>query len=471
MSRKEHKYESLPTIKTDYLLIGAGIMSATLGVLLKKLYPASQIHITERLGNCGLESSYGLNNAGTGHAGYCELNYTPLNENNEIDISKAVKVNKAFKKSLEFWQYLIGGEEIISDFLHPIPHYAFVQGEEDVKFLSMRHEAMKKEACFSDIQFSNDSNELYKWLPLVMRGRDKTQPVAATRANNGYDVDYGKLTDYLISYLEIKNVDITYNQEVIDLYKSGDKWFVIQRDREIQELSKIESGFVFIGAGGAAINLLEKSGIPSSRNYGGFPVSGEWLICYNPKIGEEHHAKVYGRPSEGSPPMSVPHLDARIINGRSCLLFGPFAGLSTKFLKFGSKWDFFKSIRFGNLWTMINAGLRNMPLNKYLFKELLKNDSDRFKVLQSYYPMAKKWNWRTLVAGQRVQMIKNEDGKGVIEFGTEIVVDTDGSLACLLGASPGASTSVKIMIDVLEKCFPFDQETKNKITEMIPSYN
>jgi malate dehydrogenase (quinone) len=467
---KIKKYSKLDVATTDYLLIGAGVMSATLGTILKQIDPSKSITISEKLSSFALESSNVLNNAGTGHAGYCEINYTPLVESNTIDVTKAVKVNNAFLKSLEFWKYLIEKGLIKSDFLHNVPHYCFVSGNKDVEFLKMRYFAMKSKENFSNMDFSEDFDEISKWLPLMMNGRDKSEKVAATKVSNGYDVDFGKLTGYLIDYLGNNDVNINYNKEIIDLYKIDQEWHVIQRDLITNQLTCLKTKFVFIGAGGAAITLLEKSGIPEGKNYGGFPVSGQWLICNNPDVVSQHHAKVYGKPSVGSPPMSVPHLDTRIINGKNCLLFGPFAGMSTKFLKNGSNFDWFKSIRLNNIWTIISAGLYNMGLNKYLIGELIKGDDDKFEVLRTYYPEANKKDWKLSVAGQRVQIIKKFNGKGVIEFGTEVVSDSKGSLACLLGASPGASTSVKIMIDLLNQCFQLDEKTKTKISEMIPSY-
>ena len=475
MIDKQAKYGDIPTSNTDYFLIGAGIMSAHLGVLLNSISPNKKILILERLSDCALESSAALNNAGTGHAGYCELNYTPIYDlTGDIDITKAVKVNNAFTKSLEFWQHMINEGTIPSDFLHPVPHYVFVNGEKDVEFLSARYKAMITDSRFKDMEFTNDREVIKEWLPLVMDGRDDIEPVAATRMINGYDIDFGKLTKYLINKLITNGIKIKYNREIIDLYKvsddEGTKWHVIQRNLLTKEVSKIITSFVFIGSGGASINLLHKSGISAGSRYGGFPVSGQWLICRKPEVVNQHHAKVYGKPSVGAPPMSVPHLDTRIIDNEACLLFGPFAGLSTKFLKHGSNLDFFKSITIGNLPVMLDAGIRNIPLSKYLVRELVKGRKARFKTLQSYFPNADINDWELSTAGQRVQIIKEVDGKGIIEFGTEIVTDSDGSLACLLGASPGASTSVKVMVDVLNECFNLDDEARGVILKMIPSY-
>lgn len=463
------KYSKLPKVECDAFLIGAGIMSTTLGALLKQLKSNWKIMIGERLQDSGLESSSSLNNAGTGHAGYCELNYTPEDKDGSIDIKKALKVNASFEKSKEFWEYLISKGEIKADFFTSVPHMNFVSGEKDVTYLKKRYDALVTHKSFDTMEYTTDTDVIEKWIPLVMKGRDKSIPVAATRIL-GLDVDFGKLTKYLAAYLHRNDIQIKHNQDVIDLYKENGKWNVIQKDVFTETLTRIETNFLFIGAGGAAISLLEKSGIPEGKGYGGFPVSGEWLICDNQDVVSQHDAKVYGKPITGSPPMSVPHLDTRVINGRKCLLFGPYAGLSTKFLKNGSFMDFFKSIRFSNIGTMLDAGIRNIPLTKYLMSELFKTKSARFKVLQSYYPTANKKDWNLAVAGQRVQIIKSENGKGVIEFGTEIVSSSDGSIAALLGASPGASTAVKIMLDLVEKCLDVDDDIQYKISEIFPTY-
>lgn len=470
---KSEKYKDIPTKHTDVFIVGAGIMSATLATLIRIIKPTDRITIVERLPKCGQESSDSLNNAGTGHAGYCELNYTPMDDNGKIDITKAVKVNKAFQKSLDFWGALQRIGVLTPKIYNMVPHYTFVEGRENVEFLRKRHYSLRQHEAFSHMVFSDYGPMILNELPLIMEGREIGQhatPVAITKAYNGFDVDFGLITKQLIAGLKNRQTLIRYNQEVIDLYKDGDLWYVIVKNLINDEVIKFETEFVFIGAGGAAINLLEKSEIPEGKGYGGFPVSGEWLICKNQDVVERHNAKVYGRPSVGSPPMSVPHLDTRIIDGEKCLLFGPFAGMSTKFLKNGSYTDFFKSIRLSNIGIMLDAGARNLPLTKYLAKELIKGPTARFNVLKSYYPKANKKDWQLSVAGQRVQVIKQVDGKGVIEFGTEIVTSKDGSLACLLGASPGASTSVSAMLEVLEKCFVDELENSDTLSQYIPTY-
>src|SRR4051812_9268177 len=466
------------TDKPDVVLIGAGIMSATLGVLLKILHPDLQIQIFERLDVVAGESSDAWNNAGTGHSAFCELNYTPLSADGSVDIKKAIKIAESFELSREFWAYLIKQNFLKNpeSFIHNVPHMSFVWGAENVAYLKKRQEAMIKNPLFKGMQFSDNVAQLKKWMPLVMEGRDLSIPVAATYMGTGTDINFGALTRALFDYLKnLNGVQLHLSTEVTDLEKIEDgSWDVKTKTMKTDEKRFVNAGFVFIGAGGGALPLLEKSDIEEAEGYGGFPVSGQWLRCTNEKIIEQHHAKVYGKASVGSPPMSVPHLDTRIIDDKKALLFGPFAGFSTKFLKQGSYWDLPASLELDNVIPMISAGLHNLPLTKYLIHQARQSPDDRLKALREYFPYAEKKDWELVIAGQRVQVIKkDEEEGGVLEFGTEIVHDADGSLAALLGASPGASTSVAIMLDILKSCFYTKLNYggwKEKIKEMIPSY-
>jgi len=273
----------------------------------------------------------------------------------------------------------------------------------------------------------------------------------------------------------LPGVSFRLAHEVRDIKKEKDgTWTIEAKNLTTGNKRSIETGFIFIGAGGGSLPLLEKSDIPESKGYGGFPVSGQWLICSNPDIIARHHAKVYGKASVGSPPMSVPHLDTRVIDGRRSLLFGPYAGFSTKFLKNGSFWDLPGSIKLSNIKPMVMAGVRNIPLTKYLIEQVSQSAEDRLEALQEYMPSAKMDDWILETAGQRVQVIKkSEEEGGILEFGTEVVSAADGSIAALLGASPGASTAVAIMLDLLKRCFPDQLKTaawQMKLREIIPSY-
>ena len=453
-------------------------MSATLGILLKELQPTCTIQIFERLDVAAAESSEAWNNAGTGHSAFCELNYTPQQEDGDIDIAKALKIAESFEVSKQFWTYLVQKDLLGApqNFIRPISHMSFVWGEDNVTYLKKRHERLTESHLFSGMQYSEDHAQLMQWIPLVMEGRDTNQKVAATRMEMGTDVNFGSLTRDMFNRLQqMDGVSLYFNHEVRDLEQCGDgRWKIEVKDETSGNKRDVFAKFVFIGAGGGSLPLLLKSGIPESKGFGGFPVSGQWLKCINPRVIEKHNAKVYGKASVGAPPMSVPHLDTRVINGEKALLFGPYAGFSTKFLKQGSFMDLLTSVRFSNIRPMLAAGYHNIPLTKYLIDQVRQSPEDRLEALKEYLPSAKMEDWELEVAGQRVQVIKkDEEEGGILEFGTEVVSAADGSIAALLGASPGASTAVSIMLSLLEHCFKQQvqqDEWQAKIKQMIPSY-
>jgi malate dehydrogenase (quinone) len=465
-------------LTADVVLIGAGIMSATLGVLLKELNPALTIAIYERLDAVAAESSDAWNNAGTGHSAFCELNYTPERADGSIDISKADKIAEQFELSKQFWTYLVQKGELPdpTSFIKAIPHMSFVWGAANVEYLRKRHAALLDSPLFQGMEFSTDPAQIEQWIPLVMDGRDPAEPVAATYMPIGTDVNFGALTHTMFDKLRAQpGVQFHLGHEVTDFKKKEDGvWRIKVKDLATGNKETVRAHFVFIGAGGGSLPLLEKSGIPEAHGFGGFPVSGQWLKCTNPEVIARHEAKVYGKPAVGSPPMSMPHLDTRQINGRKELLFGPYAGFSTKFLKQGSYTDLFRSIELGNIRPLLYAGARNMGLTRYLIGQVLQTPEQRIAALRDYYPEARPSDWQLAVAGQRVQVIKKDKEKGgVLEFGTEVVAAADGSLAALLGASPGASTAVAIMLDLVQRCFPTESATPEwqaKFHLMIPSF-
>ena len=446
-------------LTADVVLIGAGIMSATLGVLLKELDPHLTLAIYERLDQVAAESSDAWNNAGTGHSAFCELNYTPQRLDGSIDIDKADKIAEQFELSKQFWASLVAAGQLpaAAQFIHSIPHMSFVWGADNVEYLRRRHAALLHSPLFAGLEFSADPAQIAAWTPLVMAGRDPAEPVAATRMAIGTDVNFGALTRAMFDYLRQQpGVSFELGQEIEDFRRKADGlWRVKVKDLAGGESRIVRTRFVFIGAGGGSLPLLEKTGIPEASGFGGFPVSGQWLKCLNRAVIARHDAKVYGKAAVGSPPMSVPHLDTRQINGRQELLFGPYAGFSTKFLKQGSYADLFRSIELGNIRPLLYAGARNLPLTRYLIGQVLQSPEQRLAALREYYPEAQPDDWQLEVAGQRVQVIKKDKKEGgVLEFGTEVVAAADGSVAALLGASPGASTAVSIMLNLVQRCFP-----------------
>ncbi|SFR59327.1 malate dehydrogenase (quinone) [Marinobacter daqiaonensis] len=464
--------------QADVVLVGGGVMSATLGLMLRQLDPSLDIVMVERLDHVAHESTDGWNNAGTGHAGYCELNYTPETEDGDVTIDRALTINASFEVSLQLWSYLVE-QGMLSDprsFINRTPHQSFVWGEKDIAFLKRRYEKLKAHHLFREMEYTESPRVLEEWMPLVVKNRDPMQPVAATRIGHGADVDFGSLTRSMVQYLQTTpNFELMLSSPVTYLAKRDNgRWKVRVKDQKTGVTRKLEAGFVFLGAGGGALPMLQKSDIDEAKGYGGFPVSGQWLVCQKPEIVKQHRAKVYGKAPIGSPPMSVPHLDTRIINGKPALLFGPFAGFTTRFLKQGSVFDLFGSVRPTNLRPMLSVSKSNMDLTRYLIGEVFQSHSDRVASLRNYFPDAREEDWKLQDAGQRVQIIKkSKDGGGKLEFGTEIVAAKDGTLAALLGASPGASTAAHAMLDVIERCFPEKLKTdewQQRLREMVPSY-
>ncbi|MFT3662731.1 MAG: malate dehydrogenase (quinone) [Gordonia sp. (in: high G+C Gram-positive bacteria)] len=464
---------SQKVIKTDVALVGAGIMSATLGALIRQLEPTWSISLFERLHAAAAESSDPWNNAGTGHSALCELNYTPVGADGEIDITKALGINEQFQQSRQFWAYgvdngLLGRPD---EFINPIPHVSFCHGAEGVEYLRKRHEALSSNTLFEGMEYITDDGVFAERLPLMAAGRDYSDPVGLNWYTEGTDVDFGALTQQLLNFVG-RESNLYFGHEVRNLSQQSDgSWILKIRNVNSREILRVEAKFVFIGAGGGALHLLQKSGIPEAKGFGGFPVSGQFFRCTNPDLIEQHSAKVYGQAAVGAPPMSVPHLDTRVINHDKGLLFGPYAGWSPKFLKTGGVMDLPKSVKPGNLLPMMSIAPKEFGLLKYLIGELAATSNDRVKTLQEFVPRATGGDWEMITAGQRVQVIRATGNSGNLEFGTAVVAAGDGTIAGLLGASPGASTAVPAMINVLKECFAdrFEGWT-SKLTEMIPSY-
>ncbi|MGV0742213.1 malate dehydrogenase (quinone) [Mycolicibacterium sp. XJ870] len=461
------------TAKTDVVLVGAGIMSATLGALIRLLEPTWSITLIERLDGAAAESSDPWNNAGTGHSALCELNYTPERGDGSIDITKAVTVNEQFQVSRQFWAYAVENGVLpdVRSFLNPIPHVSFVHGAHNVDYLKRRYDALVGNPLFASMEFIDDKDEFTRRLPLMAAKRDFSDPVGLNWAQDGTDVDFGSLSRQLIGYTAQRGMTTLFGHDVRNLHKNSDgSWTVKVQNRRTGDKRKINAKFVFVGAGGGALPLLQKAGIAEAKGFGGFPVGGQFLRTGNRALTAAHQAKVYGLPPLGAPPMSVPHLDTRVINGKSWLLFGPFAGWTPKFLKQGKFTDLPLSVKPNNLASMLGVGLTEVGLVKYLVGQLMLSEADRVDTLREFAPAAVDSDWDLVIAGQRVQVIRRKGAGGVLEFGTTVLTAADGSMAGLLGASPGASTAVPAMLDILERCFSDRyQSWRPKLKEMVPS--
>ncbi|MFD5866194.1 malate:quinone oxidoreductase [Agromyces sp. NPDC127015] len=459
----------------DVVLIGGGIMSATLGSLISQLQPDWTIRLYERLGEVAQESSNAWNNAGTGHAALCELNYMPENPDGTVSAAKAVSINEQFQISRQYWAYLVaqGALPEPHNFINSTPHMTFVRGKANIEYLRKRVAALKDEPLFPDLEYTEDLERIAEWTPLLAKKRNPKARVAATRIEAGTDVDFGALTKYLMHDMAARGASIQTNHQVTWLKRQKDGTWKLRLRHTVGNTPKtVRARFVFVGAGGGALALLQHSGIPEIKGFGGFPISGQFLRTTDPKIVAQHQSKVYGKAAVGAPPMSVPHLDTRVVDGETALLFGPYAGFTPKFLKTSTWFDLPFSIRLHNIWPMIQVGLKNFDLVKYLVGELMANREKKMKALREFMPTAKTGDWELITAGQRVQVMKKDGAKGgVLQFGTEVITGADGTIAGLLGASPGASTAAPIMLDVLGRCFPDRMaDWEPKLREMIPSY-
>ncbi|MEK2608437.1 malate dehydrogenase (quinone) [Pseudomonas shirazensis] len=469
--------QAAETKRVDVLLVGGGIMSSTLAIWLNELEPSWSMEMVERLDKVAEESSNGWNNAGTGHSALAELNYTP-EKDGKIDITKAVEINESFQITRQFlaWQVKNGVLKNPRSFINSTPHMSFVWGDDNIRFLKKRYDALQASPLFRGMQYSEDPAQIKKWVPVMMEGRDPNQKLAATWTPLGTDVNFGEITRQYVGYLQSReNFSLKLSSEVQDISRNDDgSWHVEYKNLKDGSKSATDAKFLFIGAGGAALPLLQKSGIEEAKDYAGFPVGGSFLVTDNPAIAERHMAKAYGIAATGAPPMSVPHLDTRVLDGKRMILFGPFATFSTKFLKQGSLFDLMASMSLHNTWPMVRVGVREFDLVQYLVGQVLQSDDDRFEALQTYFPEAKKEDWRLWQAGQRVQIIKKDENQGgVLKLGTEVVASKDGSIAGLLGASPGASTAPPIMLDLLNKVFKDKLASapwQDKIKQIIPSY-
>ncbi len=444
------------TARTDVVLVGAGIMSATLGALLRRLQPDWSMTVIERLDAVAAESSSPWNNAGTGHSALCELNYTPQNPDGSIDIAKAVLINEQFQVSRQFWAYAVENG-ILTDpgFLNRIPHVSFVHGAQRVDYLRGRQRALAANPLFAGTELIEDPDEFARRLPFMAAKRDFAEPVALNWASHGTDVDFGALARQLVGFCVRHGATALFGHEVRNLTRQSDgSWTLLIGNRRTGEKHRLNAKFVFVGAGGDALPLLQKSGIDEIKGFAGFPIGGRFLRADDPALTARHRAKVYGAPAPGAPPLGALHLDLRFVNGKSWLVFGPYAGWSPKFLKHGHVTDLPRSVKPDNLLSMLGVGVTQMTLVNYLISQLRLSERDRLQALREFAPGAVASDWELTIAGQRVQVIRRDPRKGgVLDFSTIVVGSADGSIAGLLGGSPGASTAVAAMLDVLKRCF------------------
>jgi malate dehydrogenase (quinone) len=459
----------------DVVLIGSGVMSANLGALLKRLDPALRIQVYEAADELAYESSNGWNNAGTGHAGICELSYTPKPaDGSPVKVQKVIDIFQEFEQSLQFWGHAVAAGMIESpkEFINPVQHISFVHGQDQVEFLRSRYAGMSAHHFFASMEFSTDRAKIGSWAPLLTEGRDPAVPIAATKMDGGTDVNFGVVSRKLLGWLAQQNgCAVAAGTKVVDLKKSGKGWDVTARESKSGQKHTVHTKFVFVGAGGGSILLLQKAGLPEAKGLGGFPIGGHWLVCDDPAIVARHQAKVYGQNLPEAPTMAVPHLDTRMLDGRKTLLFGPFAAWTTRFLHRTGSWtDLLRSVKLHNLATLLKIAATNFPLVRYLVREGTQSMADRMKVMHIFYPNAQAKDWKLVDGGIRVQAIKKTDGEaGIVHFGTEVLTSADKSISALLGASPGASVSVDIVLKVIKECFPH-LISSPRMTEIVPTY-
>ncbi|MFM8986677.1 MAG: malate:quinone oxidoreductase [Planctomycetia bacterium] len=462
---------------SDVLLVGSGIMSASLAAMLKRLEPRLSIRVVEVTAEPCREASNGWNNAGTGLAGLCEISYTPSRAaDGSVPIGRALGIFEQFEHSKQFWAHAVAsgmaGEP--AGFIHAVPHICFVQGPEDVDLLQARQAALCEHHFFRSMQITADPATIQGWAPLVMEGRERV-PVAATLADGGTEVDVGRLARRLLGWLgNQEGCDVATGCRVTGLEREHDTWRVAATHVASGERIVHRARFVFVGAGGGSLPLLQSTGLPETVGLGGFPIGGQWLVCDDAALAARHEAKVYGATPPSAPSLGAPHLDLRRLDGRRQLLFGPFGSWTTRFLKQTGRWtDLPRSLRGSNIGTLLRAALHNRPLVQYLVGQAVQGMERRMEALRLFYPLARRADWRLVEAGIRVQTIKRAD-RGAITFGTEVFASQDRSLAALLGASPGASVAVSIALETIKTCLPHLLATaagRDRMRRMIPTYD
>lgn len=453
----------------NVIIIGAGIMGTTLATLAKELAPELDVTILERLDHAGAGNSWVFNNAGTGHEANCELNYTPVDEE-VISVEKALKIHAQFNIAKQFWAHLIekGAIKDPKSFINRTKHCTIVS-EASIEELRLRFKEMSAHHFFENMQFSEDFDEIKSWIPYLMEERPRDQKMAATVIETGTDVNFGALTEQMAAHaVQELGVKIEYGTHVKRVHRSPTGRWLIEAEQNGSPIQH-RADVLFVGAGGGAFPLLKKSHLPFRSRFSGFPVGGRFLQApISEEQAEQYRAKTYGKAAVGAPPMSVPHLDLRVAEGQHYLLFGPFASFKPVLEKGRGFFDYLSSMRLHDIPGLLNVALEHFPLVKYLVSETFKGEKSMFEELESFAPgMSRKFNWKAIEAGQRVQIIKDGD----LQMGTEILVSSDKTYGTLLGASPGASVSPEVMLRCLEQLLPSiftKDEAQKKKKEIFP---
>ena len=451
----------------DVIIIGAGIMGTTFATLAKELAPELNITILERLESAGEGNSWVFNNAGTGHEANCELNYTPVDEE-VISVEKALKIHAQFNVAKQFWAHLIkkGAIKDPKTFINQTKHCTIVS-ESSIDELRLRFKEMSAHHFFESMRFSEDFDEIKSWIPYLMEGRPRHEKMAATVIETGTDVNFGALTQQMAEHAaQDLGVKIEYGTHVKRVHKSPAGSWLVETERHGAPV-RYKADVLFVGAGGGAFPILKKSHLPFAKRFTGFPVGGRFLQApISAEQADHYRAKTYGKAKVGAPPMSVPHLDLRVADGQHYLLFGPFASFKPVLEKGRGFFDYLRAMRLHDIPGLLNVTLEHFPLVKYLVSETFKGEKSMFEELESFAPgLSKKFDWKPVHAGQRVQIIKDGD----LQMGTEILVSKDKTYGTLLGASPGASVSPEVMLRCLEQLLPaiFTKEATRKAKKEI----
>ena len=361
------------------------------------------------------------------------------------------------------------------EFINPVPHVSFVTGEDGRAYMRARHEALAAQPLFDGLEYSDDPAELAEWTPLMMAGRDPRQLVAATRSAAGTDVNFGALTRMLLEDAADRGVAVHCQPARHEprparptaAGRSPCRDTVTGERRTVRRPVRLRRRRRRRAAAAA------EGGHPGDRRASAASRSAASSCAPAPPSWSQHQAKVYGQAAVGAPPMSVPHLDPRVIDGDHSLMFGPYAGFSPKFLKAGSMFDLPRSVKPNNLGSMLGVARTELALTRYLVNELLQSGADRHQTLRAFVPDGRRA--RLGDDHRRPARPGHQAGPGdrprrapVRHRGRRRRRRHDRRPARRL---PGASTAVSAMLDLLERCFPDRMPAwRPALQEAIPSY-